>query len=295
MASRPARYIIDRPEELDRQFYNTFDPSFLYRRAQALSFALGSPEAYGNWLRNHPAWPDEPSPSHAAALSSELHFLEVHVAEVTFALLFAPFQPLPHWLFLTDYKTEELTDRIIAFSKKDFGAASNDACDSMAAFVMRAVYPGMPGKDGPNGEPWSQNLDNLGRILRRSSERYLNNRADNNAYKHGLRIVPAPDAKLDMSVDGTVWNRVLGFESGLRFLELKPEDGGLRVHVATKEIKPFLSQNYVFILTQVLESACSCRRARLNGEATAEYKTFFGTQVDALLAAEPVQRFTFSA
>ncbi len=110
--------IIRNPKQLNLRFYEGFDHKFLYRKAQTIMYLVNEQERFKEQVKQAEEANEDITSNYLHSqdiddkffegLRAEVYFTEMHQFESFFALLIAVFQKLPHWLYLTTYKTGEI-------------------------------------------------------------------------------------------------------------------------------------------------------------------------------------------
>lgn len=290
---RPSLHVRD-PAMLQIRFYKGYDPDLLFNRARAVSFAIDSGRAFSEYWETHPQWPADIGELDIRALASDLHFLEVHQSEVMLAMLCAPFQPLPHWVYLTTYSNSELATKAEACADGNWGRLTADRIHSGREFVETAIYNGVRSNSSPEPDVWKENCENLIWLLQRIARRHIDNRADNNAYKHGLRVLSEHNVSLAVALDHAPEEArtVYSYAHGLAFLEVNKDRG--EVSLLTKEINPLLSLNYLFIMRQIVATCRDTRLAALEGRDGCNLNMFTRIDRNGIMRATPGTRFSFT-
>ncbi len=252
--------------ELNRAFYERYDPRFLFNKAITLRAitterdrfveAISAFESYGEmkpYIDDH----------YFEALRAELHFIETHQFEAFFALMMAAFQDKPHWLYLTDYKNEQVKAAVERFLVGDVASLTGGAITTERDFVVRAIYEGWT----PRRPDWDTNLDNHWWLLQRMAMRYLAaaGAAEYNAYKHGVRVMTGPSFWSLGDDDAPLI--VQESPDSISYLDLrKTEEGYLRLYEVTKQFNPEESFFYLNLMQRMLDTMTKLRRVRLTGE-----------------------------
>lgn len=176
-------------EELNLEFYQTYDPYFLYSRASSLLMAMDQPATERRRLAKLPVPRD--IKKHLAALGADIYFTEMQQTEAFFALLFSAFQDLPHWVYLTEYKSNDLRAMIDSFvhHKRLDGTYMSEK--SERELIHHGVYFGSIPQDVATASRWNENLDNILWLIRRTGERFVQS-SEYNSYKHGVRVMAGP-------------------------------------------------------------------------------------------------------
>jgi len=149
------------------------------------------PDRFKEMLADEGADPEELGEEYLQALRAHIHFSEFQQFEAFLALMVAVFQPLPHWLYLTSYRTPEIHKKAQALLNDDAETFSNGKCTDMLEAIDQAIYLGLRSQDPAIAEGWDTNISNLRWFLRRLAYKYLNS-DEYNSYKHGLRIMAGP-------------------------------------------------------------------------------------------------------
>ena len=283
MAKNPPPYILRNPGQLDRRFYDGFDHKFLFRKAQTLMYLFDQKEQFKELVTKRDEQSENTGSEYLASqdiddkyfegLKAEVYFTEMHQFEGFFALLLALFQELPHWLYLTTYKTGEIKTAVQNFLDGQIKAITNNKVDNKKDFIIHAIYAGFPLSD----ENREVTLENIGWFLERLAERYLE-AVEYNAYKHGLRVLTGPSQfSLRLNDANGVAHGpsyVLGAsDDAFSFLELEDQgEGGLTVVEVNKHFNP--EENFVnlYMMHMLLAEIKKTRLARIKGE----------TQIDIL-------------
>lgn len=125
-------FLVNDPARLDVDFYSGYDERFLYRKVRVLGAVLEDPDLLQQFLSED----DEPHEHERArhAMAAEILFTKFHQFESFFAMLIAPFQPLPHWIFLNTYSTGAIKDKARQFLAGDFEELSGGAAHDRDSF-----------------------------------------------------------------------------------------------------------------------------------------------------------------
>lgn len=273
--------------ELNNTFYSRYDPSLLFKRAITLYLITKERDKFTEVLPSFEFYESlKPfiDDQYFAALRAELHFLEAHQFEALFALMLAWFQDKPHWVYLTEYRTEEIKAAIEQFIAGDIARLTNGHVTSDTEFVAEAVYLGqIPTGTSPE---WETNLENHAWLLRRMAERYRD-AAEYNAYKHGLRVItgPAMWSLGDPEGDPAIPLLLHQSEDSITYLDVSDiGEGGLTLREITKQFNPEESFLYLQLMHSILDTMTRLRRASLGD--TPQYingHTFQDIDRDAIL------------
>ena len=100
------------PRGLDYLFYEALDVDFLPSKAYLLYEIIKHFDEAKSFYAKFQVNLDSRD---VERLSAEIYFTQFQQFEALFALLLAGFQELPHWLYLTQYRTSELKESVKAF------------------------------------------------------------------------------------------------------------------------------------------------------------------------------------
>jgi hypothetical protein len=173
MTKNTPTYIIRDPDRLNLRFYDGFDHKFLYRKAQTLMYLFDQRDQFRELVKQV----DEQSENvegeyltsqdidekYFEGLKAEVYFTEMHQFESFFALLLALFQELPHWLYLTTYKTGEIKEAVRHFLEGNIAAITDSKVDTEQDFIHHAIYAGFALSE----ENKETTLENIGWCIKR--------------------------------------------------------------------------------------------------------------------------------
>ena len=274
-------YILDDEQGLDVQFYTGLDEWMLLRSGSTFGFIvenLDSFTEYASAISDSTQLLDE---KYKDASLASLYFLEFQQFEAFFALFIAAFQDLPHWLYLTEYKTGELNEAVNAFVAKDTAKLTNGQFDNLEDAVAFSIY----GNFGPDGEElaakWRSCIDNICWYINRAAKKWCEDKGAYNAYKHGLRVSAGPArVVVSMSPQFSRPVQLLGGDTTITYLETeRQQDGTLKVWQITRMFNPLESIRYLNILSKLVSNMKSTRLAELTNK---EPTTFFSFVDDDL-------------
>ena len=183
-------YFLRDEKDLNLRFYQSYDEAFLYRKAETLMLLVDDVEKYKSALLGEDS-KNFDEKKFVETLNAEIHFTEFHQFEAFFAVLIAVFQDLPHWLYLTTYKSREIKEKINDFLERDLKRVSNGLVDNSDDFIKAAVYAGFTSDNEGIAQKWQENIDNIFWFITRLARKYING-TEYNAYKHGLRVLTGP-------------------------------------------------------------------------------------------------------
>lgn len=284
MSTRP--YLYHDASALDIEFYRGFDERFLERKAHILFQLLSHPEL----LKQVGGEDLGRIEQTVQAIATELHCSELHQFETYFALLLAPFQLLPHWVFLTTYRVGWIKEKVSDFLAGRIGALTHDCARTMEDFIESAICL-RTRPEGIDPETWSTSLGNLRWLTMRMARKYIEG-GEYNAYKHGLRV-SASEAGLFVQTAGAP-QLVLQVPYSITHLVLDDVPEGRRVSVETKGISPRESLLHVQQMARVIGSMKNVRLAVLTGDPKAQVATFESLDRAELESLTTVSRWKFS-
>jgi hypothetical protein len=282
-------FLVNDPKRLDMEFYSGYDERFLYRKVRILSAILNDLNLLQQFLLEDSSPEDRERTRHA--LAAELLFTEFHQFESFFAMLVAPFQRLPHWIFLNTYSTGMIKEKVRQFITGDFAAVSNGIAKDRDAFLRHAVYNNVSCDE----RSLFVTLENIWWIVYRMAEKFSD--ADEyNSYKHGLRMMSAAST-LAMSGSSTDFSNAFVTSSphSITHLKLMKVDVGTSVVIETKAFNPEESRAHVQIMSDVLANIKRVRLAGLSGETRVEITLFTEIDKQALQELAVLNNWSFSA
>lgn len=286
-------YLYSDKKELDIRFYDSYDEKFLLHKAKTLLLVADAPEAFRDFVSQGGGdiAIEGDDKTYAQELRAEVHFTEFHQFEAFFALLVALFQPLPHWLYLTTYTTQEFKTKVEQYLAGDILGLTNGVLSDRHEFINQTIYTnfippdcmatGNAEEDEACRAKWRDNLDNIAWLLERLARKYVDG-AEYNGYKHGLRVMAGPVffRMFANDANGNPGPLVHNWEpeDALRFLETKevpreevgapPEVEGTfwRVSEVSKGFNPKESINHLNAMSFLLETLKKTRLAILKDE-----------------------------
>jgi hypothetical protein len=264
-------FLINDSRRLDIEFYSVYDERFLYRKVRILRAALVDSD-FMSQFQSEDAAPTEIEIARHA-LAAELLFTEFHQFESFFAILIAPFQELPHWVFLNTYSTSQIKEKVREFLARDFNRLSRGLTADRNAFFRRAGYGDCVSNDGKD-VAWQETFENLWWSLERMAEKY--SEADEyNSYKHGLRLMSSA-AMLALSNNATDFSNAFVTRApyAITHLKLEKKDAGTYVSIETKAFNPDESCAHIHTMAQILTNIKRVRLAVLSSVTTVELTMF---------------------
>jgi hypothetical protein len=252
--------------DADLRFYEGYDPRFLWNKGWLLFQACQHRDALQAFAKSVGGDEQEADTSVFQSYVAELHFSVLHQFEALFALMLAQFQPLPHWIFLTEYRTQEIKSKAESYVARDYRSASNGSCSTQKEFVGGAVYPGVvPPPDHQEG--WGRCLSDIGWLIEEGAQRYLAGK-EYNAYKHGLRVLPG-SMTLMVGIGPEPKNMapVLSMASSISYLEEEEPDSVRRFAEVTKEVKAEDAYHWMGAMMTIAEILRDVRLAGLRNSS----------------------------
>lgn len=258
---------------LDGDFYTGFDENFIYSKAITLYRICEEPEKSGLQKNENDDFEGVSEKKYIEALAAEIYFSELLQFEAMFALLLAIYQNLPHWLYLTTYKTADIKEAASKFISGDFLSITNGVVATSEEFFTHSLYSGYGDTD--HKDSWSKSIENISFLTGRMAEKYIEAK-EFNAYKHGLRmhtgetLLTIKDNKKP-DHPGFSWSS----KNSIVFLETeKQSNGEIQVYRAIRHFNPEESINHILIMKQMLASIKNTRMARIQKKDRAELLDF---------------------
>jgi hypothetical protein len=222
-------FLLHDPLRLNERFYESYDEFFLYRKVAIFEMLLNDPDLFAKFDADGD---DSERERRRHAVAAEIHFTEAHQFESFLAMLVAPFQHLPHWIFLTTYTPKEIREKAAMLARGSYSELSGGIVSAETDFVHQAVYAGLTPQDERDSN-WTKTLANVGWLLRRMADKYA--KADDfNSYKHGLRII-STSASLAMGIRPNSTDMrgaiVTTAPYSITHLKLTPCEGGTAVGI----------------------------------------------------------------
>ena len=294
MSKKTKHYLYSDRRDLYKRFYDSYDENFLFHKAKTLLSIADAPQEFRQFAQaqgTHFTIEGEDE-IYRQELRAEVHFTEFHQFEAFFALLIAVFQPLPHWLFLTTYTTQEFKTKVQQYLDNDIAGLTNGNTTDRREFIFRAVYSefvlpeltmtGEAEEDEKKREKSNLNLDNIAWLVTRMAQKYLDG-AEYNGYKHGLRVMAGPTFLQFYTEDENGEPQSLihnsAPEDALRYLETKEvprenvnasaevEGSFWQVYETSKEFNPVESINHLNVMNSMLKTLKTTRLGILKQDA----------------------------
>jgi hypothetical protein len=253
-------------QQAQLRFYGAYDPSFLFRKVDLLYAAYKHRPEFRRFVAEMGGTEDSTNDQSFTGLAAEMYCSTFQQFESLFALLVAVFQPLPHWVFLTRYRTQEIVVKIQAFAGGAFAEATSGACVSARDFAAKTVYAGVP--EVRENPLYERTLDDIGWFLANMAARYLAGRGEYNAYKHGLRVLAGDGATLAIDTGAGTGNfqPIISMGHSVSFLEIEDRPEDYVAKEVTKEIDAEDSFHAMYIMCEIAKTTCKIRLAALRGE-----------------------------
>lgn len=296
----PIPYVIrgtDHAQNL--RFYERYDEHFLFNKVITFLYILdeGEPaiKRMEEWLiANGGASFSE---KYLESIRAEIFFTALHQCETFFALLIALFQPLPHWLYLTIYETQEIKQAVEQIVANRIGDVTSGRTTNIQDFIKVAVYSEVMVADTQLASRWDENIDNVAWLVKRIGEFFLKYDRAYNSYKHGLRVMTGPH-QLSIGLqnpDGTIrgpMHVIQASEDSVTYLQrelVREVDGKKEIPISevTKTFNPSEASFYLMKMSQMLETIKATRLMALKGGGPVEsINTFFELDRDKVQQLE---------
>src|SRR6266567_9529359 len=290
----PIPYVIlgtDHAQNL--RFYERYDEHFLFNKVATFLYILDEGEPAIKQIEERLVANGGASFSerYLESIRAEIFFTALHQCEVFFALLIAPFQPLPDWLYLTVYKTEEIKQAVEQIVANKIEGVTGGGITTIQDFIKVAVYSEVTAADPQLASRWDENIDNAAWLVKRIGEFFFKYDRAYNSYKHGLRVMTGPHQlriglqKPDGATTGPM-HVIQASEDSVTYLQKEPVrevDGEKEIPISevTKAFNPFEATFYLAKMNQMLETIRATRLAFLKGGSPVEsINTFFGLDRD---------------
>lgn len=260
------------------KFYERYDANFLYNKVVTLLYVIDQGDDATKQIEEFVVaiGGGQLSSRYVESLRAEVFFTALHQCETFFAMLMAPFQPLPHWVYLTTYETKEIKEAIYKIVAGRIGELTDNAITNIQDFVKVAVYSEIMPSDSEIAGRWDDNLDNAAWIIERIGKFFQEYDRAYNSYKHGLRVMTGPHRLgiAPQNPDGTIQGSmhiIQSAEDAVMYLQreaVREVDGEKErpINEVTKTFSPSEACFYVFKMQQMLETVRSTRLARLKAE-----------------------------
>lgn len=258
--------------ELNLRFYSAYDEHFLFNKAVTFLYVLNAGEAATSEIEQYlaAAGGGRLSERYVESIRAELFFTALHQCETFFALLIAPFQPLPHWLYLTTYETREIKRTVELIVAGQIGELTDGQLTTMQDFIKVAIYSELGPMNPQVADMWDENIDNAAWLVERIGQFFFKYDRAYNSYKHGLRVMTGPhqlSIGLQHPSGATGPMRVIqASEDAVRYLQreqVREVDGEREIPISevTKAFNPFEASFYLAEMNQMLETIKATRLA----------------------------------
>ena len=135
-------FIVRDPQDLNLHFYDRYDESFLFKKAEMLWLIVDKQDEFKKFIEQNGGKPENINQEYIDALRAEIHFTELHQFEAFFALLTAIFQDGPHWIYLTTYPPGDMKKKAQMYLDRDIKGLTNGQCKTRTEFIELAIYLG---------------------------------------------------------------------------------------------------------------------------------------------------------
>src|SRR6266568_1848818 len=186
--------ILGTDHDQNLRFYERYDENFLFNKVATFLYILDEGEPAIKQIEERLVANGGASFSerYLESIRAEIFFTALHQCEVFFALLIAPFQPLPDWLYLTVYKTEEIKQAVEQIVANKIEGVTGGGITTIQDFIKVAVYSEVTAADPQLASRWEENIDNAAWLVKRIGKFFLKYDRAYNSYKHGLRVMTGP-------------------------------------------------------------------------------------------------------
>ncbi|UCC75818.1 MAG: hypothetical protein JSW37_09885 [Anaerolineales bacterium] len=280
---RKRRVVVRDPDRLNREFYESYDEAFLFRKAHTLLFIADHLDEFAEFITRCNGDTAPIDERFAQGLCAEVYFTEFHQFEAFFALLLAVFQDEPHWVYLTDYPPGHIKKMAEAFLERDVRSATNGRMKRLDHFLNQSIYTGFASPDAEVAKNWQKNLDNITWMLDRLATKYCDGLEEYNSYKHGLRVFASP-SYIRFTPTGSQQGG-FGFTSknSVRFLVKEPpQEGMLTFKLVSEPFSPEESLHHLLFMADVLETVKSTRLAAIRREKEPQLNSYVALNKDDL-------------
>ena len=171
------------------KFYMGYDEHFLFNKVASFLYILDVGEPAARQIEEGliANGGTKLSEKFLESIRAEIFFTALHQCETFFALLIAPFQPLPHWLYLTTYETKEIKQAVELIVSSQINELTSGVITTMQDFIKVAVYSEVAPSDPQLASRWDENIDNTAWLVTRIGKFFFKYDRAYNSYKHGLR------------------------------------------------------------------------------------------------------------
>jgi len=293
--------IIGIGREQNLRFYTGYDEHFLFNKVASFLYILdeGEPairQIEERLIANGGA---KLSERYLESIRAEVFFTALHQCETFFALLVAPFQPLPHWLYLTTYETKEIKQAVELILAGKINELTSGIITTVQDFIKVALYSEVTPTDPQLANRWDENIDNVAWLVAQIGKFFFKYDRAYNSYKHGLRVMTGPHQVSigRQSPNSTIagpMHIIQSSEDSVTYLQKEPVrevDGEKEIPISevTKAFNPFEATFYLAKMNQMLETIKATRLSFLNGGKPVEsINTFFELDRDEVEQLERI-------
>lgn len=291
-------------KDLELDFYERYDESYLYSKAVTLYYAINEGDKFKDQvnavLQEHQG--SLLGNKYYDALKAELYFLLLHQFEAFFAILIAPLQEIPTWVYLTVYRSEDIQKAAQYYADHQIKQLTNGVFTNERELISETVYLNDKPADEEISARWEENLDNIGWIIRQVARAYLTDLKAYNSYKHGIRVMTGPHMFALYPTDAAGNRAGVGFarrsEDSVTFLELEPtqeDKNKVLVNETTIHFNPEACFIYFCKLYQILETIKTTRLGYFKGDTTGLRLNIFLKFLDKEWLEQNTPNFRFSS
>ncbi len=196
--------------------------------------------------------------------------MALHQFEALFALLLAPFQDIPDWIYLTDYTTQDITKAMELYLAHRQSEIAPGVPRNQQDFIKIAVYSEYGPTNEADREEWQKDLDVIVWLIHRMAREYHDRPAAYNSYKHGLRVMTG-STWFRLRVNDAAGNPTgSGFgrssEDSLIYLEPQKEGDHYDVYETIQHFDPEEYYVYLGLMAAVSKTIKATRLAHFKKE-----------------------------
>src|SRR6266567_4253239 len=146
--------------DMNLRFYERYDENFLFNKVATFLYIIDEGEPAIKQIEKHLMENGGGgfSERYLESIRAEIFFTALHQCETFFALLIAPFQPLPHWLYLTIYETKEIKQAVELIMVGKINELTCGIIATMQDFIKVAVYSEVTPADPQLASRWDENI-----------------------------------------------------------------------------------------------------------------------------------------
>lgn len=299
----PIPYVIlGTSREQNLRFYTGYDEHFLFNKVASFLYILdeGEPAVQQIEERLIAHGGAKLSERYLESIRAEVFFTALHQCETFFALLIAPFQPLPHWLYLTTYETKDIKQAVGLMVAGKINELTGGVITTMQDFIKIAIYSEVTPADPQLASRWDENIDNATWLVTRIGKFFFKYDRAYNSYKHGLRVMTGPyQVSIGLQnlhgVTAGPMHVIQASEDSVTYLQKEPvrevdSEKEIPISEVTKAFNPFEATFYLAKMNQMLETIKATRLALLKGgEPVERTNTFFGLDREEVEQLERIE------